>query len=405
MPGTQMVWPADPFSRACPPDFSLSSNCLLNDIRTLGLNIYHHRVPNTPLQKIGAPLKLAAHRHIGLEDPAERMDDCPPLTYWWPQYQPHIASLTGWDRNVGPVFSAVAGVVPPDGSGTKTPVVSSASTPGIFSNGSATKTGCVSNNSTSGILPDESCAEDDLRQELESLMNPPTLAKGLSEELRLEAEAWNTAIERLAAVKGKTIRSDASSPESPKLSDSPTAKRRKFSQPAQNSLQRSAIYGDELSLIPEEEKIACLNEINALPVRASGWYKVQGLLQFEYATKSSAADVLQTFWVDTFSSLSRNQENNSSLEDRFLSILRATGILDDGLVANLNIDNDWKAAIKVQVSRRLSKNIVDSMETCAMLLKHAEDNAVVKDIVVEQLRVLAIKKLLLPGPTIYNPVQ
>ncbi|KAM0289338.1 hypothetical protein ACHAO9_005990 [Fusarium lateritium] len=222
--------------------------------------------------------------------------------YWWPQYQPHMASLTGWARNVGPVFSAVTGVVPPDGSGTKTAAVPSASAPGITSNGSATKTGCVPNNSTSGILPDECCDEDDLRQELEAPMNPPILAKVLSEELRLEAEAWNTAIERLAAVKGKTIRYDAvkmintyddfESPESSESPDSPTSKRRKFNHPARNSLQRSAIYGDEMSLIPEEEKIACLNEINALPVRASGWYKVQGLLQSEYATKSSAVDVL-----------------------------------------------------------------------------------------------------------------
>ncbi|KAM0197800.1 hypothetical protein ACHAPA_003218 [Fusarium lateritium] len=97
---------------------------------------------------------------------------------------------------------------------------------------------------------------------------------------------------------------------------------------------------------------------------------------------------------NAFSSLSRNEENNSSLEDRFLSILRATGILDDELVANLNIDNDWKEVIKGQVSRRLSKDIVDSMETCAMLLKHAADDAVVKDIVVEQLRVLASEEFI-----------
>jgi hypothetical protein len=59
------------------------SNCLLNDMRTLGLNSYHPRVPSTPLQEIGASLKLALHWRRGLEIPDHRLDDFPLATYWW----------------------------------------------------------------------------------------------------------------------------------------------------------------------------------------------------------------------------------------------------------------------------------------------------------------------------------
>lgn len=305
MPGTRMIWPADPCIRACSPSFAVFNNCLLNDIRTIGLNSYQPRVPNAPLQRLGAPFRLAMDWHRGLENITHCLDDFPPLRYGLPQYKSHISSLTGLGHKIGPIFRASTHFVPP-------------------------------NDFSYGTKPsqDQQLRQDqEPDQEFNVLMHPPNLAKILSEEIRQGAEAWNTAVEKLATAKGKSLRYDPAKmittyhgfesdlakaryddtlsiilmhgrlPDLPTL---PTSKRRKLSHSAQD-LQRNTTPKDESFFIPQGEKLVRINDIAGLPLRANGWYNVPGIQEADYATTSNIAVCID---IDQMSSRTRYIDNS-----------------------------------------------------------------------------------------------
>ncbi|CAJ0548593.1 Ff.00g022060.m01.CDS01 [Fusarium sp. VM40] len=251
------------------------------------------------------------HWHRGLEDIDQCLDDFPPLRYWMPQYQSPIPSLTGFAQKIGPILSASTHLVPPND----------------FSYGTKPR-------QDAQLRQDEEPDQDqEPDQDFNVLMHPPNLVKIVSEEIRQDAEAWNTAIEKLATAKGKSLRYDPAKmittydvfesdlakatydgtlstilmhgrlPDLPTL---PTAKQRKLSHSAQD-LQRNTAPKDEQLLIPEEEKLVRINDILGLPFRANGWYNIPGILEADYATTSNVAVCID---IDQMSSRTRYIDNS-----------------------------------------------------------------------------------------------
>lgn len=104
MPGTTMMWPTGT-KGALEPNANLFGLCLLNDIRTLGLPIYH--ATRSSYRKLGGPVHLltSLSPYVKLEK-SILME--PHSYYREPECRASVMALTGAVEGVGPLFREMA---------------------------------------------------------------------------------------------------------------------------------------------------------------------------------------------------------------------------------------------------------------------------------------------------------
>ncbi|KAI1022168.1 hypothetical protein LB504_007479 [Fusarium proliferatum] len=104
-PGSQMKWPSG-VTTGEPPSRELFKLCMLDDVRTLGLPLYHPRATETQLVALPITIANGITKSQGMKFFVPQF---PSSTFWKPSRKGTLVSLSGGAETIGPVFKPVDG--------------------------------------------------------------------------------------------------------------------------------------------------------------------------------------------------------------------------------------------------------------------------------------------------------